>query len=87
MYFLTRHFPPPRFSFHHLVLSTCSLPSSCSLSIAPLNAVRNGESGSKMDYFWLNKFVIYYQNTCLQDDHLLGGMAIPYPFESSMPPI
>ena len=37
---LTLQEPPPRFSFHHLVLSMCSFPSSCSFSTAPLMAVR-----------------------------------------------
>lgn len=41
---LTLHEPPPRFSFHQRVFKICSFPSSWSLSIAPLIAVRNGES-------------------------------------------
>jgi hypothetical protein len=42
---LTLHAPPPRFSFHQRVFRMWSLPSSCSFNIAPLIAVRNGESG------------------------------------------
>jgi hypothetical protein len=44
---LTLQEPPPRFSFHHRVLRMCSLPSSWSLSTAPLMAVRYGESETK----------------------------------------
>jgi hypothetical protein len=41
---LTLQDPPPRFSFHQRVFRMCSLPSSWSLSTAPLIAVRYGES-------------------------------------------
>lgn len=44
---LTLQDPPPRFSFHQRVFRICSLPSSCSLSTAPLMAVRYGESATE----------------------------------------
>lgn len=79
----SRHDPPPRFSFHHLVLSICSLPSSCSLRTAPLIAVRYGES-LKVLIFNLRFFYTLILKIGLIN--LLGGIAIPYPFESSMLP-
>jgi hypothetical protein len=44
---LTLQDPPPRFSFHQRVFRMCSLPSSWSLSTAPLIAVRYGESATE----------------------------------------
>lgn len=40
---VTRQFPPPRFSFHHLVFRTCNFPSSCSFNTAPLINVLYGD--------------------------------------------
>lgn len=41
--YVTRQFPPPRFSFHHRVFRTCNFPSSCSFNTAPLINVRYGD--------------------------------------------
>ncbi len=44
----TRHFPPPLFSFHHLVFSMCSFPLSCIFRIALLIGVRYGDPLNKI---------------------------------------